>query len=146
MGVTCGLVVPSLRSDVTLPCRSFSPAVIARAGLTSASTALARTVTPSRGGPALVQRWVVGSVAAQVGMLIPSTTFTMSCRAVSMSDEKICVSSGSYVSGPSGGRVHGGRERRHERRDGGVEAEVLPHERRILVALEEPVAVRAGSQ
>ena len=63
--------------------------------------AFARTETPSRGVPALVHTPVVGSATAHMGTLMPWTVFTVSCSAVSMSDEKICAISGSYESAPS---------------------------------------------
>ncbi len=100
-GVTWGLVVPSLRSEVTLPWRSSRPTAAACVGSTSARVAFARMEMPSSGVPAAVQTPVAGSAVLHVGTLIASTVFTVSCSAVSMSDEKICAMSGSYESAPS---------------------------------------------
>ena len=99
--MTCGFVVPSLRTDVTAPLRSFRPSALACVGLMSASAAAARTVTPSSLGPGLLQAPVFGSVPRHVGTLMPSRILMVSWSAVRRSDEKICASSGSYESAPS---------------------------------------------
>ncbi len=66
---------------------------------------------PSCDVPALVHLRVVGSTAAHVGTVMPSRSPRGRAAPSSMSDEKICARSGSYVSAPSLVQLTAGSDR-----------------------------------
>ena len=78
MGVTWGLVVPSLRGAVCTPCRSVSPLLIA--GSTITRTACASTSTPFI-GVADVHAPVIGFVVLQCCTVVAWMTGTVSWSA-----------------------------------------------------------------
>ena len=100
IGVTCGLVVPSLRGAVCTPLRSVSPAL--SAGSTRTRTACARTWTPVRGAGGGARPRLRGPCALQCCTVVAWMMGTVSCkvwkRSVFVSTS---TSSGSYVTAPS---------------------------------------------